>query len=79
MTENAKPSEADAPLRIRAVDIRKRFGRETQISEHTAGDWLRAMVAAGVLKKLRGITVGRWSEVDAWVASGGQVEKRGRR
>ena len=63
------PQPSDAPQRIRAVAVAKRL----DITPRLAGEWIRAMVAAGVLKKIRAVSVGRWSAIDAWVESGGAV------
>lgn len=68
-----QPDE-DGPRSFRPSDIARRY----LISDRLAGDWLRAMVADGTLRKLRGTKVGRWSKVDAWVESGGE-SRRGRR
>lgn len=80
MANVEQPSaDSDAPRIIRKDAAGQRYG----MAPRTAADIIRAAVAAGVLKKLggkkRGSTVGRWSALDAFVANGGQVEKRGRR
>lgn len=77
MDASTRTALADAVRRIRDVDIKEHVG---EISKRTAAEWLRAMVAAGVLKKVRRLTVGRWSDVDAWLLAGGQAPaRRGRR
>jgi hypothetical protein len=75
MPVHENTAHADAPARKRDADIAERY----RVSKRTGGEWLRRAVAAGVLRKLGGITVGRWSEMDAWVAAGGQVPERKRR
>lgn len=60
----------EAPRRLRPVDLAERHS----ITERTAGEWLRAMVAAGVVKKLGRIIVGRLSATDFWVENGGAVK-----
>lgn len=66
-------ADEDAPRRFRPSDLAARY----LISERLAGDWIRWMAADGVLRKLRGTKIGRWSKVDAWVESGGET-RRGR-
>jgi hypothetical protein len=73
--DNARTDAGDIPRRIRDCDVAERYG----ISRRLGGEWLRAAVAAGVLRKAKRVTVGRWSALDTYVANGGQVEKRGRR
>lgn len=69
-------SNADAPSRKRPEDLAARY----RISKRTAGEWLRAMVAEGIIKKAlgkkRGMTIGRWSAIDAWVENGGSAPGR---
>lgn len=76
MTNNESPSTENAaddrPRAWRPADLS--FAR---VSSRTAGDWLRWMVADGVLRKLRGIKVGRPSRVYAWIENGGP-NRRGR-
>lgn len=73
-SDRNNPSD-DAPRRVRSVDLKARYN----ITPRLGGDWLRAMCAANVIRKLRGVFVGRWSAIDAWVESGGVTTGRGRR
>lgn len=61
-------AEGDAPRRIRDVDVQARHGG---VFRRVAGEWLRVMVAAGTLQKLRRVTGRRWSASDAWLEAGG--------
>ena len=64
------------PSRIRPEAVATRYG----VSPRTGGEWIRAMLAQGVLRKVRSIIVGRWSAIDAWVEAGGNAPtRRGRR
>jgi hypothetical protein len=74
VTEKQQSEDANALRRMRARAIGERY----EVSERTGGEWLRAMVAAGVLRKVRAITVGTWAAVDGWLANGGQVPQRRR-
>ena len=75
-TESAQTKNTDdAPRRVRSGDLKARY----KITDRLAGDWLRAMCAANVVRKLRGVFVARWSAIDAWVESGGVTTGRGRR
>ncbi len=68
--ENKPPdAKGDAPSVKRPGLVADRY----DITPRLAGDWLRAMRVAGVVRKLGGMHVGRWSAIDAWVESGGQV------
>jgi hypothetical protein len=66
----------DAPQRLKARDVAARY----QVSERLAGEWIRAAVAAGTVRKMRRLVIGRWSQLDAWVAAGGTapISKRRR-
>jgi hypothetical protein len=62
----------DPPRRLKPEDLADRYG----ISRRVAGEWIRAMVAAGIARKLGRWPMGRLSACDAWVASGGESPKR---
>ena len=69
----------DVPQRITKVSLAERVGG---IKPRTADEWLRRMVAAGVVKKVGRVIIGRWRDVDEWLLSGGQApeqQSRGRR
>lgn len=66
---------ADAPRRVRGEDLGHRY----KVSARTGGEMLRKMIAAGVVKKLGAMIMGRWSAIDAWVAGGGEMPKARRR
>jgi hypothetical protein len=75
-TSIPKPAEPDVPQRIQPGPLAERY----KVSPRTGGEWIRAMLAQGVLRKVRSIIVGRWSAIDAWVEAGGKVpEPAGRR
>ena len=65
----------DPPQRLRDVDIAERY----KITPRLGGEWIRRMIAAGVVAKMGRLPVGRLSACDQWVASGGQSKKRGAR
>jgi len=62
------PIDSDTPRRVRAPEVASRYG----IAERTAGEWLRRMIAVGTCRRVGAIIVGKWREMDAWVAAGGQ-------
>lgn len=74
MQTESEPTK-DTPQRIRAKLVATRY----TITERLAGDWIRGALAAGAIKKLRGVIVGRWSALDAWVAAGGESPTSKRR
>ncbi len=67
--------DTESPQRIRDRDLEQRY----HVSRRTGGEWLRAMLAAGVIKKVRKVFVARWSTIDAWVEGGGQMPATTRR
>ena len=62
----------DPPRRLVPDDLATRYG----VTPRTAGEWIRAMVAAGVAKKLGRWPMARLSTADEWVASGGELRAR---
>jgi hypothetical protein len=73
-------ADADAPCRKKPSNVANRYG----VSNRTAGEIIRAAVAAGVLTKLSGkkggMTIGRWSALDTFVEGGlAAPQRRGRR
>lgn len=74
-TMQAEPNpQQDAPVRLPKALVASRYG----ITERLAADWIRNAIAAGAIKTLRGVIIGRWSALDEWVAAGGQVPARRR-
>jgi hypothetical protein len=63
------PSLADPPRRLCPDELAARYG----ITPRLAGEWIRAMVAAGVVRKLGRWPMGRLSVVDEWVDNGGEA------
>ena len=70
-----KAAELDPPQRLRDVDFAERY----KITPRLGGEWIRRMIAAGVITKMGRVPVGRLSACDTFVASGGLSPKRGAR
>jgi hypothetical protein len=67
--------DSDPPKHITPELIAARCG----IKERTAGEWIRQMIAEGVLKKHGRFPMGRLSAVDAWIAGELDAGKKRRR
>lgn len=68
-TASANVAPPDVVSRKRPPEGAQRWN----VSERTAGEWFRRMVALGIMKRVGKILVGKWSEMDAWVAAGGKA------
>lgn len=68
-------AENDVPKRIGPELIAQRY----DISERLAGEWIRAMKAAGVVASIGNVAVAKLSACDAWVVSGGKEKRRERK
>lgn len=64
----------DPPRHLKPAELASRYG----ITPRLAGEWIRRMIAAGVVAKIGNLPVGRLSVCDDWVASGGKQLKRSR-
>ncbi len=64
----------DPPKHLRPDDLAQRYG----ITPRLAGEWIRRMIAAGIVRKIGKLPVGRLSVCDEWVASGGTSLRRSR-
>lgn len=65
----------EPPRHLKPAELAERYGLTTRL----AGEWIRRMLAAGVIAKLGNLPVGRLSACDEWVASGGKALRRSRR
>lgn len=65
----------EPPKYIKPTELAERYG----ITPRLAGEWIRRMIAAGVIAKIGNCPVGRLSACDEWLASGGKTTRRAAR